>query len=125
MGLDRSGRSRFADVATQVAWLGGLLLVASSAAAEGRLSVAPAEPAGVAGGKGISASASLRIQVIVQPRLQLRDDAGEGLSLSSNRGRVTIACDQPAACAARGVGGRGIVEQTLPAPGSAYTIAQP
>lgn len=106
--------------------------------AEGSLRVASASPGDR--GQALSASASIRIQVVVEPRLQIRgvpglDESGNrlpgsrlpgsSLALSSNRGRILIACDVPANCAARTIGERGQMEAIIEPPAGAWTIAQP
>ncbi|MGE0311972.1 MAG: hypothetical protein AB7P21_10185 [Lautropia sp.] len=77
-----------------------------------------------AGSTPASVSASVRIQVVVEPRLQLSEGPAR-LSLASNRGSVLIACDDPAGCAARAIGDRGIVAGSIASPAGRYTVAQP
>ena len=76
-------------------------------------------------GQGLSASASIRIQVIVEPRIQVRSADPGQLTLSSNRGRILIACDAPGGCPGASVGGRGVTAAAIARPAGGYTVAQP
>ena len=95
----------------------------SGAHAESTLRTAPSATGGRA--PPSSASVSIRIEVVVAPRLQLRTAADESLTLSSNRGSILVACDIRAHCPAQVIGSRGLVDASIARPGGGYTIAQP
>ena len=76
-----------------------------------------------AGGRGVTASAGLRIQIDVVRVLTLQAPTGAGSAAWSNGGTVVLGCTGQTGCVSRAAGGSGASAMQMPAAG--LTFAQP